>query len=62
MKKRNTLVKIKVLDDWKGVPKGTIVRARTISFGCMILDAPYIGVDLGKSKYKVLEVLKDDER
>jgi hypothetical protein len=56
---RSTVVKIKVLDDWKGIPKGTVTRARTIGFGCKILDGEYANTEIGKHKYKVLKVLPD---
>lgn len=56
---RTTLVKIKLLCDWKGIPKGTIAKARTIGFGCKILDGEYAGTEIGKSKYKVIKVLPD---
>lgn len=59
--KRTNLVKIKMLDDWKGVPKGTVLKAKTIGFSAVILDAPFNGIEIGKSKYKVLEILKNDK-
>ncbi|MEO3879308.1 hypothetical protein [Rheinheimera fenheensis] len=56
---RSTVVKIKLLADWKGIPKGTTAKARTIGFGCKILEGEHQGVELGKHKYKVLKVLPE---
>lgn len=33
---RTTNIKIKVLADWKGIPAGTIARAKSVGFGCRI--------------------------
>lgn len=60
MKKRNTLIRIKMLADWKGLTKGQIVKARSMTTGCVILEAPHSGTEIGKAKYKVLEVLTED--
>lgn len=56
---RSTVVKIRVVADWKGIAKGTVVKARTMGFGCKIIDGEHTGTELGKHKYKVIEVLPD---
>jgi hypothetical protein len=59
--KRTTTVMIKVPSEWKGIPAGTIVKARTMGFGCVILEGEHHGTELGKAKYKVLRVLPEAE-
>lgn len=56
---RSTVVKIRVIADWKGIAKGTEVKARTMGFGCKVLDGEHAGTELGKHKYKVIKVLPD---
>ena len=52
--KRTTTVMIKV-------PSGTVVKARTMGFGCVILEGEHRGTELGKAKYKALRVLPEAE-
>uniref|UniRef100_UPI004047E0E6 hypothetical protein n=1 Tax=Rheinheimera sp. TaxID=1869214 RepID=UPI004047E0E6 len=59
--KRTTTVMIKVPSEWKGIPAGTVVKARTMGFGCVILEGEHRGTELGKAKYKVLRVLPEAE-
>lgn len=57
---RTTNIKIKVLADWKGIPAGTIARAKSVGFGCRITDGEYANTEIGKAKYKVLKVLPNE--
>lgn len=56
---KTSRIKVKVLCDWKGIPKGTIAKARSAGFGCTILEGDYAGIEVGKSKYKVVELLPE---
>lgn len=54
---RTSIVMIKVPQEWKGIPAGTVTKARTMGFGCVILEGEHRGTELGKAKYKVTKVL-----
>jgi hypothetical protein len=56
---RSTKVKIRMTHDWLGIPKGTKLIARVSSFVCKVLEGDHVGKEIGKAKYKVIDVLPD---
>lgn len=62
MTRRSNLVKIKVNDDWKGIPKGTVLQARNLGFIFEIVDGEHAGKELGKAKVKVLRTVHPEKK
>lgn len=61
MTARNNIVRIRMKVDWKEIPKGTQLKAKSMGFGCVILEAgEHHGKAIGAAKYKVLKVLIEE--
>lgn len=59
MASRNTKVKVKMLRDCDGIPKGAVLVVRTSGFTATVLEGEFIKKQINKNSYKVIEVLPE---
>lgn len=59
MASRNTRVKVKMLRDCDGVPKGSVLVVRTSGFTATVLEGEFIKNQINKNSYRVIAVLPE---